>query len=353
MTSEAVAGSGGRRWAEHWSRGPADLAHRFNRLQARALLPLLRKLGLCPRGEPVSLGSVENRVFSCEVGGGEQIIVKLYRPCRWSLPALHEEMVFLHDLEAEGVPVVRPRRLPGGEEVGKWKGMFFVLFEREPVTPRAPGPFSEAELRGLGHLAARVHAVARRRPAVHRMTIEARTMGLGNLRCLERGGMIPADLLPEYGTLVRAITACSEPLLAGLPTHRLHGDFGVHNLLWSERGIVVADFDDFMMGPAAFDLCRVYVGLTTAWGDPASNEAARDQATEVVVAGYRELLPLPDAEVRAIEALRALRMVWNDAWKQARLHDAHFCEVRSIIRERGFWLARLDFLRGQAAKLRG
>ncbi len=121
----------------------------------------------------------------------------------------------------------------------------------------------------------------------------------------------------------------------------------------ADRGVVVADFDDFMMGPAAFDLCRAYVGLATPWGDPASDEAARDRVTALVVEGYRERLALPDEHARPMEALRALRMVYNDAWKRGRLHDASFCEARSVIRERGFWAPRLEFLRGVLTKLRG
>jgi Ser/Thr protein kinase RdoA (MazF antagonist) len=176
-------------------------------------------------------------------------------------------------------------------------------------------------------------------------------MGLENLQYIEQGGLIPGDLLAEYSALGREISARSVPLFEGVPAIRLHGDFGAHNLLRSERGLVVADFDDFMVGPVAFDLCRLYIGLTTPWGDPERDERARDRATKSFVQGYRDWIELPDEHLRPLEALRGLRHLWNDAWKRARLHDAHFRRARRVMRERSFWLERLDYLRGQSAKL--
>ena len=177
-------------------------------------------------------------------------------------------------------------------------------------------------------------------------------MGFENLRYVERGGLVPGDLLAEYVALGERLTELGVEVLEGLPSHRVHGDFGVHNLLWTGNGFLVMDFDDFMIAPAAFDLCWLHVGIDTMRGNPSRHKAARDHATRMFVEGYRELLPLPGDALRHVEALRALRLLWNDAWKRSRLHDPHFRTKRKVVRERAFWNRRLDALRTQLAALR-
>ena len=184
------------------------------------------------------------------------------------------------------------------------------------------------------------------------MAIEPLGMGRENLALVEHGQLLPADLLGEYRALIHEIIERGAPLFEAVPVFRLHGDFGVHNLLRSPDGLVVADFDDFMIGPAAFDLTRLHMGLTTPWGDPSQDPEARRRTRSSFIAGYRERLPLADESLRPLETLWGLRMLWSDAWKCARLHDAHFRASRGFLRERRFWLQRLTALREVAATLR-
>lgn len=340
------------RWEQHWSAGPAELAQRFARLGPRGVRPLAERLGLAAGERPQSLGSVENRVFSFTTDRGERRVLKLYRPGRWCAEALREELQLLEELRTAGVPVVQPLAGPEGEALGTWEGMHFVVFVHVP-TLATSGPLGEAELRELGRLAARMHLVSARAPAVHRMDLEPRGYGLDNLAYLERGALIPAELRPEYLAVARAIIAASLPRLEGVPFIRVHGDFGVHNLLRSASGWVIADFDDFTLGPAVFDLCRLHIRVTTPWGAPEHDEGARRRATQTFVAGYRELRPLPEQELAAGQALRAMRTIGNDAWKQSRLHDPHFCRVRAVIREHAFWHQRIAWMRAQLARIGG
>lgn len=337
-------------WEDHWSAGPSEQAQRFAALDARGVLPLVEALGLAHE-LPVDHGSVENRVFSCAAAGGERRVLKLYRPGRWSLAALHEELRLLDELRAEGVPVVRALPGPSRSAVGTWEGIHFVVFEHVPTVDAPRGPWSEPELRELGRMAARVHRVSARAAATHRMDLEPRRVGLENLALLERGSMIPADLLAEYAAVARALIEASVPRFAGVPFIRVHGDFGVHNMLRGPAGLVIADFDDFTMGPAVFDLCRLHIRMVTPWGDPEHDEGARRRATRTFIEGYRELRPLPDEHLRPGPALRGLRTIWNDAWKQSRLHDAAFCRARAVIREREFWPPRIAFMRAQLQRL--
>lgn len=340
-----------RSWARHWARGPEAIARRFNELDAAGVLPLLEELGL-PRLPPAVRPSVENRVLCCEAGGGERLVLKLYRPGRWSADALREELAFLAELRAAGVPVVEPAAMPGGGVPGTWEGIHFVLFVHLPLDGGARAPLDEEAVRDLGRLAARIHAVGARRPAAHRMTFDPPGMA-ENLAFVESAGLVPPDLLLEYRSLAHELLDRSAPLCRGLPTLRLHGDLGVHNMLFSRGRLVVIDFDDLMMGPAAFDLCRLDVGVTATFGVPDQDAAARDRCRRLAIEGYREIAPLPgDRPWSCMEALRALRMLWNDAWKCARLHDRRFCETRRVIFGRPFWIERIGTLRAHVGRLR-
>lgn len=331
-------------WSAHWSSAPPQLAQRFNQLTGRDVLPLLDTLKLPPLATPpVSTGSVENRVFIVQLAGGRRLVLKLYRPHRWDRAALLEELTFIEDLKAAGVPVVQPLALPSGEPLGRWRGIYFVTFKAIEVRPN-PDVWMPDALRQLGRLAALIHAAGRRRPAHHRMHIAPLSYGRHNLRLLEAGTLLPANVRDDYCRLAHTLVERSLPLFEGVPLLRVHGDFGIHNMLRGAHGLVIADFDDFSMGPAIFDLCQLHRGLNTVWGDAHHDAQARARALDCFVEGYRKHGVLPEQQLKLVGVLRGLRLIWNDAWKQARMHDRHFCTTRKEIFARPFWVNRLAAL---------
>lgn len=69
----------------------------------------MESLGLNPTGHCFALNSLENRVFSVKLEENENIIVKFYRPGRWTKEQILEEHEFLFDLEENEIPVCAPR----------------------------------------------------------------------------------------------------------------------------------------------------------------------------------------------------------------------------------------------------
>ena len=332
-------------WSAHWSNAPPQLAQRFNQLTARDVLPLLDTMNLPPlTALPVSTGSVENRVFIVQLTGGRRLVLKLYRPHRWERAALLEELAFIDDLRAAGVPVVEPLALPSGGRLGRWRGIYFVAFETV-ATHAHPDVWQPDALRQLGRLAARIHAVGSQRAAHHRMRIVPAGYGGHNLRLLAGGRLIPTEVRDSYCRIAHTLIERSSTLFEGVPLLRVHGDFGIHNMLRGAEGVVIADFDDFSLGPAIFDLCQLHRGLNAVWGDAHHDAQARARALGCFVTGYREHRALPEQELKLVGVLRGLRLIWNDAWKQARMHDEHFCATRQEIFTRLFWVNRLAALR--------
>ena len=57
-----------------------------------------------------------------------------------------------------------------------------------------------------------------------------------------------------FAATVQTLVTRIEPLFLGVPTHRIHGDCHLNNLLWSPAGPTFLDFDDFLEGPAVQDI---------------------------------------------------------------------------------------------------
>jgi len=331
-----------RTWLQHWDRGPAELADRFNALEPSDGLSLLKSRGFgCP-SDPVNYDSVENRVFGYTLENADRIVLKVYRPGRWTREGLLDELEFIDELLSAGVTVVRPVGLPEGGMLGTWEGMNFVVFEFVAGVEDRTEPLDEEELRSLGRLAGRIHTVGVRKPALHRMPLEPRGMGSENLRYLAEGDMIPADLVSPYSEQARAVIDLAIPAFADVPLVRVHGDLGSWNLLWTDSGPVVMDFDDFAMAPAVQDLSTLHSGILTPWGNPREDPTLVDRLRPYFLEGYREVRELPEAHIRPLKHLRGLRTIWFDAWIQSRLHDPNFLEYIKDDLTRKAWMKRIQ-----------
>ena len=75
-------------WTTHFSRVAEPIQHAFVHMDADGCAQVLEQRGL-PRAPVTQLESAENRVF---VAG--DVVVKAFRPGRWSREALLEEVVF-------------------------------------------------------------------------------------------------------------------------------------------------------------------------------------------------------------------------------------------------------------------
>ena len=73
----------------------------------------LAELGFLTDGRLLALNSYENRVYQVGIEDAEPVVVKVYRPGRWTRVALEEEHSFALELAAAEVPVVAPLVIDG------------------------------------------------------------------------------------------------------------------------------------------------------------------------------------------------------------------------------------------------
>lgn len=242
------AESARRYWIDHFSSRDADLLADFVSLTAGDCLPLLEDLGH-PRVAGVDYESAENRVF-----GFGDVVLKFFRPGRWSLAALQDEVDFLHDLLDDGLAVVRPIGTPG-----TWRGIHYLRYETiHPPLDLDPKVLTPPSVRAYTHLVARLHRVGARRIAQNRPVLEPTGTCSGLLEVVRSSGMLPEALAGRYAALIEALGRQLTRVTAGVPMQRIHNDPGSWNVLWRPEGPLLMDLDDFDVGPVAVDLAVMH-----------------------------------------------------------------------------------------------
>lgn len=297
--------------------------------------------GLRCDGRLDALNSFENRVYQVGVVGAPPVIVKFYRPGRWSDSAIGEEHAFCIELAAAEVPVVAPMALAGGGTLAQAAGFRFALYAKR--AGRSPELDDDDTLEWLGRFIARIHAVGRRKPFVHRPGVDAHSYGEAPLAALLAGNFVPDSLCAAYEAaahhaLKRVHTRFSEA--QGVQRLRLHADCHAGNILWSE-GPHFVDFDDCRTGPAIQDLWMLLSG----------DRAAMTRQLAAVLEGYRMFADFDRAELLLIEPLRTLRLIHYAGWLAERWRDPAFPAAFPWFGSERYWQDQILALKEQIAAM--
>lgn len=290
----------------------------FFELGPEQVLDAAEAVGLRPTGFVSALTCLENRVYDVGLEDGRQVILKFYRPGRWSREALLDEHRFLADLQEAEVPVCAPLRDPDGASLHEAQGIFYALWPR--TGGRSPSELSDDDVAVLGRLLARVHAVGAARPAPHRPVLSGAAYGLEALAFLEAGGFLPPACARRFRRAAEEVVSLYDERSAGVPQQRIHGDCHFGNLLRGRPGGAQGDawffldFDDFLTGPAVQDVWMLLPGRDA--------EGARQR--ELLLHAYRTFRDFDSRWLQLVEPLRALRFVRYAAWIARRWQDPAF-----------------------------
>jgi Ser/Thr protein kinase RdoA (MazF antagonist) len=127
----------------------------------------------------------------------------------------------------------------------------------------------------------------------------------------------------------------------GVPTHRVHGDCHLNNLIWTNTGPAFLDFDDMLVGPAVQDVWMMV---------PSADDEGRRQR-DVFVDAYRQFRDFDASWLRLVEPLRALRFVHYSTWIARRWHDPYFKRTFSHFGTVQYWQREVQDLREQIARI--
>ncbi len=289
----------------------------FVRLGPEWILRAVEAAGLRPTGHVTALTCLENRVHDVHLEDGTHVVVKFYRPGRWSRDALLDEHRFLLALRDAEVPVCAPLVFADGTTLRDAGGIHYAIWPR--VGGRSPSELSDAAVDRLGRLLARVHAVGTGLRVRHRPTLSGDTFAREPLDLLEQGGFVPSSCARRYRAAALEAAAIYDAWSRGIPVHAIHGDCHFGNLLFGPTAdggdeFFLLDFDDFVIGPAVQDVWMLLPGRDA--------DAARQR--DRLVAAYRTMRAFDEGQLRLVEPLRALRFVRYAGWIARRWSDPAF-----------------------------
>lgn len=314
--------------------------HDFHALSAEAALVAAERHGFRVTGRCGVLRCLENRVFDVELEAGGHVVVKFYRPGRWSRAALADEHDFLADLAAAELPVCAPLADANGSTLSALDGIFYALWER--IGGREPDELAGEDLAVAGRLLARVHAVGALRQASARPVLGSESACFAPLESLLGEHGVPPARRKPFETAVAELAEVLDERLAGIPIERIHGDCHRGNLLRRGDAFWFLDFDDFVMGPAVHDV----------WMLVPERGPEGDRQREALLAGYDQFADFDRAWLGLIEPLRATRYLKIAGWIASRWEEAPFRSTFPHFGTESYWERELRDLEEQLARIR-
>jgi Ser/Thr protein kinase RdoA (MazF antagonist) len=319
-----------------------DADHPFDTLTPGFLLDALDSTGLRTDGRLLALNSYENRVYQAGIEDAEPVVVKFYRPGRWSGEQILEEIDFVCDLADCDSPVVVPWADDDGEFLHLYGEFLFT------VSPRRGGRAPELDdlhnLEVFGRTLGRMHQAGSARAFEHRPHLSPVTFGHDSIAYLLEGEFIPHELLPSWTAVAEQVMAVVDERMAAVPAEqyiRVHGDCHVGNVLWRDDTPWFVDFDDARMAPRMQDLWMLLSG----------DRERQQQQLHHLVRGYREFSNFFASELHLVEPLRTLRMLNHSAWIARRWDDPAFPPAFPWFGTQRYWEQQILSLKEQLAAM--
>jgi Ser/Thr protein kinase RdoA (MazF antagonist) len=293
------------------SNAPISTTFNFDALTPDFMWYALESVGVRAESGLLALNSYENRVYQFIDEDKKRYVVKFYRPQRWSMEQIQEEHDFTLELIDSEVPVAPPCII-NGKTLHEYKGYLFTLFDS--VGGRQFEVDNHEHLEWVGRFMGRIHSIGSKQTFTHRPTINLSEYLHQPRELLKDSSFIPSHLESSFfSDLNMLIDRIEENWNNDYKTIRLHGDCHPGNILWRD-GPMFVDLDDSRNGPAIQDLWMLLNG----------EKQDRLLQLDILLEGYEEFYEFNPSELKLIEPLRGLRMVYYMAWLAKRWHDPAF-----------------------------
>lgn len=261
----------------------------------------------------IQRNSYINRVFELEFADTrERLIVKFYRPNRWSKEMIITEHALLKKLFTAELPVIPPLTFQD-QTLFEFNHFSFALFPKKGG--RALDELTKEQWQQIGRMIGRFHAVSVNIKNTQRLIWQPSIATITHLDILKSIPVIPIEYQPIFYTTAQNMIRKYDPLFKSGNFILLHGDCHLGNFIYRpNEGISLIDFDDICIGPAIQDM----------WLLLPDKVANCENEISWFREGYQTFFDFPSRSLDLIPALRAMRII----------HFASWCAIQS--QEPGF-----------------
>jgi len=170
-----------------------------------------------------------NRVYELEkFDSRERIIVKFYRPGRWTPDMILEEHNFLKELSVHEIPVIPPI-VNEGKTLFSFGEIPLAIFPKKGG--RAIDEFDKDEWEQIGRLLGRLHLIGEKHKTSKRVTWRPGVATKNHLEVLLKSGFLLPDFEKSFMISYDAFIKKADPLFENIDYLLLHGDCHKGNLI--------------------------------------------------------------------------------------------------------------------------
>ena len=287
------------------------------------------------------LNSYINRVFELESEEGQGLVIKFYRPGRWSRQAIEEADRFILELQEHEIPVVAPLPLKEGTTLATHENVLFSIFPR--MGGRFLDEFSDEQWLEIGRLLGRMHRVGATRRADNRNTLHPLHTTAEQVKFLTDSMFMPQHLQRQFHEICQQLIELITPMFADMETIRLHGDCHFANLIYRpDESFFLIDFDDMVNGPPVQDVWMLF---------PSYRRESLPEI-ELFLEGYETFRSFDRRSLQLIEPLRAMRYIHYAAWCAQQSLDPGFGAQNPEWGTELYWQEEINDLVEQLERIR-
>ncbi len=293
------------------------------------------------------LNSYINRVFELQTEDGEGLIIKFYRPDRWSRQGIEEADQFILELQEQEIPVVAPLPLLDGSTLAEYRDpesdcrILFSIFPR--MGGRFLDEFSDEQWLEIGRLLGRMHRVGATCRAEHRNTVNPQQTTVRQLQFLLAGDFMAPHLKQGFKAVCTELITLITPLFEGMESIRLHGDCHFANMIHRpDESFFLIDFDDMVNGSPVQDVWMLF---------PSYRQESLTEI-ELFLEGYETFRSFDRTSLRLIEPLRAMRYIHYATWCAQQSRDTGFSLQYPEWGTELYWQEEINDLREQLQRIR-
>jgi Ser/Thr protein kinase RdoA (MazF antagonist) len=267
-----------------------------------------------------------NRVYEIEEHDSEErLIVKFYRPGRWTAEMINEEHKFLRELSDKEIPVVPPLEF-GGKTLFSFEKIHFALFPKRGG--RALDEFDEEGWKTIGRQLARIHLIGEMHKKSKRVTWKPSVATKHHVEVLLKTDYILPDFVKSFKSAAELFIKKADPLFDKHNFILLHGDMHKGNLIHRPgEGTFIIDFDDISFGPPVQDVWMLLPDIV----DNCEVELGW------FFKGYETFRPFDLDSLKLIPALRGMRIIHFVSWLAIQSKDTDFKKHFPEVGTKRYW----------------